>query len=64
MAMTPTPDAPAGVSLLAPDRQCEIPLQFKRNSLAVFAHIRVVNMADDGPVLPEIKLLLHHCRAL
>ena len=50
--MTPTPDAPAGVSLLAPDRQCEIPLQFKRNSLAVFAHIRVVNMVVDGPALP------------
>ena len=50
--MTPTPNAPAGVSLLAPDRQCEIPLQFKRNSLAVFAHIRVVNMADDEPGLP------------
>eukprot|EP00435_Cladocopium_sp_Y103_P035518 s3061_g9.t1 len=51
--MTPTPTAPAGVSLLAPDRQCEIPLQFKRNSLAVFAHIRVVNIADGCPDPPE-----------
>ena len=45
--MTPNPEAPAGVSLLAPDKQCEIPLQFKRNSLAVFAHIRVVHEVDE-----------------
>ena len=63
--MTPTPDAPAGVSLLAPDRQCEIPLQFKRNSLAVFAHIRVVNLADDCPGLPDqVASTSLSCRAL
>ena len=45
--MRPNAMAPAGVNLVAPDQGCEIPLQFKRNSLAVFAHIRMVNAADD-----------------
>ena len=49
--MTPNPQAPAGVSLIAPDKQCEIPLQFKRNSPAVFAHIRVVHKVDE----PEVQ---------
>ena len=39
--------AEAGVSLVAPDRQSYIPLHFKRNSLAVYAHIRMVNMVED-----------------
>ena len=46
--MCPNAYTPAGVSLVAPDQGCEIPLQFKRNSLAVFAHIRVVNFSDNG----------------
>ena len=41
------------------DQGCEIPLQFKRSSLAVFAHIRMVNVADDhghpGQVLDPIS---------
>eukprot|EP00435_Cladocopium_sp_Y103_P012321 s4658_g3.t1 len=43
----PNPGALAGVNLVAPDRGCETSLQFKRNSLAVFAHIRMVNVLDD-----------------
>lgn len=59
--MTPTPDAPAGVSLLSPDRQCEIPLQFTRNSLAHISGLSTWLMMVLGFL---INLLLHHRRAL
>ena len=43
--LTPS-NAEAGVNLVAPDRACEVPLCFKKNSLALYAHIRVVNLVD------------------
>ena len=41
-SLQPSPSAEAGVSLVTPDRCCEVPLCFKKNSLALHAHIRMV----------------------
>jgi hypothetical protein len=44
--LTPS-NAEVGINLVAPDKGCEVPLCFKMTSLALYAHIRVVSMADD-----------------
>ena len=48
--------APAGVTLAAPDQGWESPLQFKRNSLAMYAHIRMVSVVDE---VAELQQDLH-----
>lgn len=39
--------AEAGVTLISPDKMCSIPLKFKRHSLAMEVHIRMVNYVED-----------------
>ena len=40
--------SPTGVSLLAPDGQCQIPVYYKKNSLALKAYIRQVSVSDES----------------
>ena len=44
--LTPS-SAEAGINLVDPDKGCEAPLCFKKNSLALYAHIRVVNLVEE-----------------
>eukprot|EP00435_Cladocopium_sp_Y103_P000040 s2725_g1.t1 len=46
-SLQPSSSAEAGVNLVTPDRCCEVPLCFKKNSLALHAHIRMVNMVEE-----------------
>ena len=54
--LRPNSMAPAGVNLVAPDQGWESPLQFKRNSLAMYAYIRMVSVVDE---VAELQQDLH-----
>ena len=46
-------DSETGLGLVPPDRQCKIPLYFKKTSLAVKAHIRQVQVCSDLETVAE-----------
>ena len=47
-SLQPSSEAEAGVCLITPDRCCQVPLCFKKNSLALHAHVRMVNMVEEN----------------